>query len=174
MRHIVSYAARTIDVIAAMMAIAAIVLVCIEAGTRYLAPRYSVDWGTEVIIYLLVWATMLMAGRAAFENRHVAATVVVELLPKTVQSVLFAFAILVGIGFGVVLVVFGWDVVAFSDRLNILSDSSLRFPKAWYYLILPVAGALLAIGYLLRLWLFARSAEHRLPPRHGPGEGSEP
>lgn len=171
MRHILRYMTRFIDTIAAVMALAAIVLVCIEATTRYLATRYSVDWGTEVIIYLLVWATMLMAGRAAFENRHVAATVIVELLPKLVQSVLFAFSICIGIAFGVFLIIFGWDVVAFSDRLNILSDSSLRFPMAWYYMILPVAGALLVIGYLVRLWLFARHAEHRLPTRHGPGEG---
>lgn len=171
MRHFLSYTARFIDTVAAVMALAAIVLVCIEAATRYLATRYSVDWGTEVIIYLLVWATMLMAGRAAFENRHVAATVLVELLPKPVQSVLFAISIFVGIAFGVFVTIFGWDVVAFSDRLNILSDSSLRFPKAWYYMILPVAGALLVTGYLLRLWLFARYAEHRLPERHGPGDG---
>lgn len=170
MRHILSFTARFIDTIAAVMALAAIVLVCIEAATRYLAPRYSVDWGTEVIIYLLVWATMLMAGRAAFENRHVAATVIVELLPKRVQSILFAFSISAGVAFGTVLIIFGWEVVAFSDRLNVLSDSSLRFPKAWYYMILPVAGALLVTGYLVRLWLFARHAEHRLPKRHDPSE----
>ncbi|WP_298937248.1 TRAP transporter small permease [uncultured Ruegeria sp.] len=172
MRHILAIAARTIDTVASGMALAAIVLVCVEATTRYLAPRYSVDWGTEVIIFLLVWATMFMAGRAAFENRHVAATVIVELLPKPVQSSLFAVAILLGVAFGIVLIIFGWDVVAFSQRLNILSDSSLRFPKAWYYMIIPLAGALLVVGYALRLWLFARHAKHRLPPRHGPGEGN--
>lgn len=174
MSRVLQLLARVIDVLAAVMALAAIVLVCVEAGTRYLAPRYSVDWGTEVIIYLLVWATLLMTGRAAFENRHVAATVVVELLPKPVQSAFFVFAICAGIAFGAVLVIFGWDVVAFSDRLNILSDSSLRFPKAWYYMILPLAGALLVTGYLLRLWLLVQSPEHRLPPRHGSEEGVDP
>lgn len=166
--------AQGIDTVAAFLALAAIALTCWEAAVRYLAPRYAVDWGTDLIIFLLVWATFLMSARAAYENRHVAATVVVDLLPGPVRRALFLFSIVVGLGFGFILFLYGWDVVAFASMLNIKSDSSLRYPLAWYYLILPVSGFLLCSGYLLRLWLFARHDEHRLPPAHSRTEGQDP
>ena len=174
MTKLIRFLALAIDAIAAVMAIAAIALVCFEAVVRYFAPQYAVDWGVEVIVFLLVWATFLMAARSAFENRHVAATVLVDLMPPILRSVLFLFSLLVGLGFGLVLLRYGWDVVEFSDRLRLTSDSSLRFPLAWYYAILPLAGALLCAGYLLRLWLFARNRRDRLPPARTPMDGQDP
>ncbi len=174
MKQLLTLAARLIETVAALLALAAIGLTVYEAAARYLAPRYALDWATEVIIYLLVWAVFLMTARAAYENRHVAATVIVDLLPAPLRSVLYLFSLLVGVGFGAVLIRYGIDVVEFAARLSITGDSSLRFPLAWYYAILPVSGTLLIIGCGLRLWLYIRDAEGRLPPQHDPMGGTEP
>lgn len=167
-------AGNTLSVLSALMGLAAVVLICLEAGIRYFAPRLAVDWGTEVIIYLLVWAVFLTAAQTALEDRHVAATLVVDLLPRPLRSAAFLGAMVVGLGFGAVLLVYGWRVVEFSARLNITGDSSLRFPLAWYYMILPVAGGLLCLGYLIRILRFAVDRDARLPRRHDAMDGSDP
>lgn len=167
-------AGGALGVLSALMGLAAVVLTCLEAGIRYFAPHLAVDWGTEVIIYLLVWAVFLTAAQTALEDRHVAATLVVDLMPRPLRSAAFLGAILIGLGFGAVLLIYGWRVVEFSARLNITGDSSLRFPLAWYYMILPVAGGLLCLGYLIRLWRFVVEADARVPRKHDAMDGSDP
>lgn len=158
---------RLLDTIAAIFAVAAIVLVCIEATVRYVAPRHAVDWGGELIIYLLIWGVFLLSGRLPLEDRHVAATVVIDRLPRLARQAAYFFALAIGLGFGLVLTVSGYAVVEFAARLDLTSVSSLRFPMAVYYFILPAAGALMSLAYAAKIALFVASPDRRLPRHRG-------
>ncbi|SLN71068.1 Tripartite ATP-independent periplasmic transporters, DctQ component [Roseivivax jejudonensis] len=163
MGRIARLAATGLDLAGALLALVAIFLVTWEAGTRYVAARYSNDWGTEVVIYLLVWSAALVTARTAFETRHVSANVLIDLAPLRIRQAAFLVALVAGIAFGALLAVYGAEVVRFAIRFGTTGDSSLRLPMAWYYSVLPTMGALLSIGYGVRLARFVADPAARLP-----------
>lgn len=130
----------------------ALLLLCAVVITRYFFPHAFPDWGTEVIIYLTIWALFLSIGELALNAGHVNADFVVAQLSTRKQRVLGVLATLMGLTFSVLFFYQGYAVVEFAHMLGEEGDSTLRFPKWIYYLALPTGMALQCIAYLTRLW----------------------
>jgi len=145
----VTLAAR---MLAGVIALAALLLLCFEVIARYFMPAILPDWGSEVVIYLTVWALFLVVGELALNGGHVQADFVVDRLSKRWKARLGLLAAVAGLAFSVIFLWYGYEVVAFAHMLGEEGDSTLRFPKWIYYLALPAGMALQCLGYMARIW----------------------
>lgn len=131
----------------------ALLLLCFEVFGRYFAPSILPDWGSEIVIYLTVWALFLVAGELALDGGHVNADFVVERLDPVWKRRLGLVATIGGLVFSLTFLWYGWAVVDFAHMLGEEGESTLRFPKWLYYLALPIGMALQCLGYTARIWV---------------------
>lgn len=118
---------------------------------RYIDPAHSITWAEEVIVYIAVWAVMIVASNLVHTDGHVRPDLVLRLLPAPVQRWVETSNCLVAIIFCFGMVWYGWGVVNTALLLDQSSSSDLQFPMWIYYLALPVAGGLMLIRYIGRL-----------------------
>lgn len=122
---------------------------------RYLDPANAIGWAEEVIVYLIIWAVMIMSSQLVRTDGHVRPDLVLRLLPPQGQRVLEIFNCLVALGFCAGLVWYGWQIVDTAQMLDERSSTDLQFPMWIYDTALPVGGALMFLRYLMRLLRFA-------------------
>jgi TRAP-type C4-dicarboxylate transport system permease small subunit len=120
-------------------------------ATRYLAPKWALDWADEVTIYLVMWGIWLAASSLVENDRHVRADVLPHYLPASARRGLEIVCTLAALVFCAALAVSGLDAVDFAMMLGERSISSLRLPLWVYYACVPAGAALMTLRYLRRL-----------------------
>lgn len=135
---------------AAAMAIAAV-----QVFGRYIAPGASINWAEEVIVYIAVWAVMIVASQLVRHDAMVRPDLVLRLLPAGAQRWVEMFNCLIAIAFTFGMLWYGWTVVDTAVLLDQRSSSDLQFPLWIYYTALPVGGALMLGRYIIRLIRYA-------------------
>ena len=133
----------------------AMVIAAVQVFGRYIAPEHAITWAEEVIVYIAVWAVMIVASQLVRRDGHVRPDLVLRILPPGVQRWVEMFNCLVAIGFTAGMVWYGWDVVSTAVLLDQRSSSDLQFPIWIYYLSLPVGGGLMLLRYIARLLRYA-------------------
>jgi C4-dicarboxylate transporter DctQ subunit len=142
---------------------------------RYIDPEHAITWAEEVIVYIAVWAIMIVASDLVRTNGHVRPDLVLRVLPPQAQRWVETFNCLVAIAFTSGMVWYGWEVVDTAVLLDQSSSSDLQFPIWIYYLALPVGGGLMLLRYLARLYAYlfrfdprimtiGHAIEHEAPP----------
>lgn len=132
----------------------ALVLAVLQVFGRYLDPARAINWAEEVIVYIAVWAVMIVASDLVRTNGHVRPDLVLRLLRPQTQRWVEVFNCVVALGFTAGMVWYGWDVVNTALLLDQRSSSDLQFPMWIYYTALPVGGGLMLIRYLVRLYRY--------------------
>ena len=135
----------------------AMLIAVVQVLGRYLFPHYAITWAEEVIVYIMVWAVMIVASQLVRTDGHVRPDLVLRLLKPGTQRWVEAFNCLVAIVFTAGMVWYGKEVVDTALLFDQRSSSDLQFPIWIYYMALPVGGALMAGRYVIRLlrYLFA-------------------
>ncbi len=152
MRAFANRLTRTARILAGVAGLSALVLLCFEVVARYFVPSILPDWGSEIVIYLTIWALFLVVGELALNGDHVRADFVIDRLGGRSRWALGLLAALAGLAFSALFLWYGYEVVTFAHAFGEEGDSSLRFPKWIYYLSLPVGMALQCMGYIAWLW----------------------
>jgi len=129
----------------------ALVIAVLQVFGRYIDPEDAITWAEEVIVYIAVWAVMIVASDLVRTNGHVRPDLVLRLLPPQAQRWVEVFNCLVAIAFTFGMVWYGWVVVDTALLLDQRSSSDLEFPIWIYYAALPVGGGLMLIRYCMRL-----------------------
>jgi len=130
----------------------ALVIAVLQVFGRYIDPADAITWAEEVIVYVAVWAVMIVASDLVRTNGHVRPDLVLRLLGPQAQRWVESFNCVVALGFTFGMVWYGWDVVNTALLLDQRSSSDLQFPIWIYYLALPVGGGLMFIRYCVRLY----------------------
>ncbi|MDP4610157.1 MAG: TRAP transporter small permease [Opitutales bacterium] len=119
-------------------------------GSRYVLGNQA-RWSEELARLLMVWLALLGAALATREGQHLGLDVVVRQWPAEVQRLASMFVhCLVAIFALVIMAWGGWQLVA--DRFESGQMlPSLNISRAWFYLALPVSGALVALFSLENL-----------------------
>jgi len=138
-----------------LLGAAALVIAVVQVFGRYVDPARAINWGEEVIVYVAVWAVMLVASRLVRTDGHVRPDLVLRLLPAGGQRWVEMFNCLVAIAFTAGMVGYGWRVVGTALLLDQRSSSDLQFPLWIYYAALPTGGALMLIRYVIRFVRYA-------------------
>ncbi len=146
--------AKTEDFIMGILAMMALALIVFEVGARYFFPAILPDWGTEFVIYFVVWAVFIGGSALVEEGRHVRADIVVRLFGINTQRILEVLNCLAGIFFCGVVTWYAKDVVMFAFDMDERSESSILFPLFIYYLGLPIGMGLMTIRYVMRLYRY--------------------
>ncbi len=139
------------QIVVGLLGAFALVIAVLQVFGRYIDPANSITWAEEVIVYVAVWAVMLVASNLVGTDGHVRPDLVLRLLPAAAQRWVETFNCLVAIVFCFGMVWYGWEVVSTALLLDQTSSSDLQFPIWIYYLALPVGGGLMLIRYIVRL-----------------------
>lgn len=142
-------------VLAAVLMLVSFALVAWSVIMRYFLNQ-PIPWVDELVGYLLVGLVMMAAADALRRGEHIAVDVLtVRLGPRgrrITQAAGQVSVLLIGIG----LVIGGWQTVAFTKMLGIISTGYLSVPMYLPQMLIPVGGALLgltALGGLVRMAL---------------------
>lgn len=134
---------------------AALAIAVVQVFGRYIDPAGAITWAEEVIVYIMVWAIMIIASQLVRTDGQVRPDLVLRMLPAGVQRWIEVFNCLVAIAFTFGMVWYGWDVVSTAVLLDQRSSSDLQFPIWIYYTALPVGGGLMLVRYIIRLIRYA-------------------
>ncbi|MDE2581499.1 MAG: TRAP transporter small permease [Rhodospirillales bacterium] len=118
---------------------------------RYIDPADSINWAEEVIVYVMVWAIMIIASQLVRNDAMVRPDLVLRLLRPGVQRWVEVFNCLMALAFTFGMLWYGWAVVGTALLLDQTSSSDLQFPMWIYYTALPTGGALMFGRYTVRL-----------------------
>jgi C4-dicarboxylate transporter DctQ subunit len=138
-----------------LLGVFALAIAAVQVFGRYIDPAGAITWAEEVIVYVMVWAIMIIASQLARTDGHVRPDLVLRLLPAGAQRWVEMFNCLVAIAFTFGMVWYGQQVVSTALLLDQRSSSDLQFPIWIYYMALPVGGGLMLVRYLIRLWRYA-------------------
>ncbi len=138
-----------------LLGAAALIIAVVQVFGRYVDPSGAINWAEEVIVYVAVWAVMLISSQLVRRDGHVRPDLVLRLLKPQAQRWVEIFNCLVAIVFTTGMVWYGWRVVGTALLLDQRSSSDLQFPMWIYYAALPGGGALMLVRYIIRLIRYA-------------------
>jgi C4-dicarboxylate transporter, DctQ subunit len=148
---------RAEQTIAGLLGLAALLLAVWQVVSRYFFPEHAISFAEEVIVYLMIWAIMIVSSQLVRTDSHVRPDFVLNLAPLRVKRWLEVFNSLAAILFCAALTWYGWLVLGTSWQIDERSASDLRFPMWLYYAALPAGGVLMLARYLIRLAVLVAS-----------------
>jgi len=161
---------RAEQALVGVLGLAALAFALWQVLSRYFFPQASISYAEEVIVYLLIWAIMIISDQLVRTDSHVRPDVVRNFLPAFALRWIEVFNCAAAILFCGALTWYGWQIVETARALDEHSASDLQFPMWIYYAALPTGGALMAIRYAVRLTgLLASGDRHPLPSRRPGG-----
>jgi C4-dicarboxylate transporter, DctQ subunit len=146
---------RIEETLVGLLGLIALVIGVLQVVGRYVDPARAISYAEEVIVYLIIWAIMIVSSQLVRRDGHVRPDLVLRLLPPRYLRIAEIFNCLVAIVFCGALVWYGWEIVDTSLLINETSSTDLQFPMWIYYLSLPVGSALMLVRYVMRLARFA-------------------
>jgi C4-dicarboxylate transporter DctQ subunit len=151
------------------LGLAALAFALWQVLSRYLFPQESIGYAEEVVVYLVVWAIMIVSSQLVRTDSHVRPDVVLNLVSAGVARGMEIFNCVVAIAFCGALTWYGWQVVAIAALIDEHSASDLRFPMWIYYAALPTGGLLMLIRYAIRLAGLVATPVNAMPLRRPGG-----
>ncbi len=122
-----------------------------QAVSRYFFPQESISYAEEIIVYLVIWAIMIVSSQLVRTDSHVRPDLVLSVVPAAVARWMEAFNCVAAIAFCAALIWYGRQVVATALLIDEHSASDLQFPMWIYYAALPTGGLLMLVRYVMRL-----------------------
>ena len=122
-----------------------------QVVSRYFFAQKSISYAEEVIVYLMIWAIMIVSSQLVRTDGHVRPDLVLNIVPPNIARWMEVFNCTAAIVFCGALVWYGRQVVEIALLIDERSSSDLRFPMWIYYAALPAGGLLMAIRYSIRL-----------------------
>jgi C4-dicarboxylate transporter DctQ subunit len=157
---------RAEQTLVGVLGLAALAFALWQAVSRYFFPRESISFAEEVIVYLLIWAIMIVSSQLVRTDSHVRPDLVLNVVPPGVARWMEVFNCVAAILFCGALIWYGRQVVDIALLIDEHSPSDLRFPMWIYYAAQPTGGLLMLIRYVIRLvGLFSKSGRGAMAPR---------
>jgi C4-dicarboxylate transporter, DctQ subunit len=125
------------------------VLTCTQVVLRYVFST-GIDWSEEVTIYAAVWATFIGAAAGLRLNSHLIVDALVVWAPARLSVVLAKAGLAVTFLFGCAFAWYSGSLVIRTQQLGQLTPA-LQIPMWIVYLVMPLAGVLLAVRAALIL-----------------------
>ena len=139
---------RLAAAIGALALIASLALVFYSVLLRYLFNRPQ-PWIDELAGYLLVATVMLAAAEALRRDEHIAVDLMTAKLgPAGRRRVALAGFAAMAVTAALILAG-GWEMVAFSNMVGLISEGYLAVPKAWPESLVPIGAGLLLLAALV-------------------------
>lgn len=145
--------------LAKLMIVGMTVLIGVMVFMRYVMGM-GIRWANELALLLQVWFTFIAMALGVRKGLHISINIMPEKLSVTINWVLTKLHAVIIIGVGVVMVVYGRQLVISTMR-SVLPAMGLR--SGFLYLALPVGGALIILESVLDLFGINRRDEWLAP-----------
>jgi C4-dicarboxylate transporter, DctQ subunit len=141
-----------------VLAILATATVVYGTLSRYLLHEQP-SWTLEIVVYLIVWASVIMASHLMKEGGHVGADFVTTHLPQAVRRGVDVLTSLLALAFCLLViwlgVAYAYDAYDFGE----VSATSVRFPMWIAYAAVPSGALLLSLRLVQRLVMLIRNPD---------------
>lgn len=151
MRHAYERFVAALQLFSAALCLAMVSVVVVGVFYRYVMDDALV-WYDEFAGYVLVWLTMYGSAFTLARRKHIGFETLVEGLPPGARRAAEVFGHLCVLGFSLVLVVSGWQLVREMGEETAVSLPWVRM--AWVYSVMPISGVLMA---LVSAWQIAEA-----------------
>lgn len=125
------------------------VMLAFNVVTRY-GLGFNFPWSEELTRYTIIWVTFLGAGICARAGMHVRVDVLEQVAPPKLKQILGVISDLGGAFFALILLVLGWQLVAYVAR-NAQFSPAMMLPLWIVYLGIPIGCAAMVLAYVGRL-----------------------
>jgi len=142
---------RTEKFVTGLLAFIALIFAFYGVVMRYVFHN-APEWTEELIMYVLIWAVLLVSSTLAEERGHVGATFVVERFPPKVLRVVEIFTGFLALSFCVLICIGGYQIVWVAYDTDERSLTSLRIYLWIAYLAIPFGGTLIGGRYIKRIY----------------------
>jgi C4-dicarboxylate transporter DctQ subunit len=165
---------RVEQALVGVLGLAALAFALWQVLSRHFFPQDSISYAEEVMVYLLIWAIMIVSSQLVRTDSHVRPDLVLKVVPASLARSMEVFNCLAAIVFCGGLIWYGRQIVEIALLIDERSASNLRFPMWLYYAALPAGGLLMLIRYVVRLVAFVATSDASAPPRSHPGSHELP
>ena len=145
-----------------------------QVVSRYFFAQQSIGYAEEVIVYLMIWAIMIVSSQLVRTDGHVRPDLVLNVVPPNAARWMEIFNCAAAIVFCGALVWYGRQVVEIALLIDERSSSDLRFPMWIYYAALPAGGLLMLVRYVIRLVGLVTASDHNAMAARRPGSHEMP
>ncbi len=94
-----------------LLGLIALVIGLLQVIGRYIDPAQAISYAEEVIVYLIIWAIMIVSSQLVRRDGHVRPDLVLRLLSPRWLRIMEIFNCLVAIVFCAALVWYGYEIV---------------------------------------------------------------
>lgn len=108
-------------------------------------------WVDEISQWLIILGTLIGASVALRNNHHISVEMLYDRLPLRGRFMVTIFAHMVGLLFGIFVLRYGFELVAFVHKTGQKSTDTGIFLYIVYF-ILPLMGALLSMRFVVKLY----------------------
>jgi C4-dicarboxylate transporter, DctQ subunit len=136
--------------VAAASVLLSLVLVCYSVAMRYLAGAPE-PWVDEMVGYVLVASVMFAVAEALRRGEHISVDLLTQRLGPRARRGAHVLGLVAVAASAAILLVEGWDMVAFSRMVGIRSVGYLDLPIWTVQAMVPLGGALLLLAALAEL-----------------------
>src|SRR5215471_6556706 len=158
---------RAEQTIVGVLGLTALAFALWQIVSRYFFPQGAISYAEEVIVYLMIWAIMIVSSQLVDTDGHVRPDLVFNIAPGWLLRWMEMFSCTAAIMFCGALAWYGLQIVQTARQIEESSASDLRFPMWIYYAALPAGSALMTLRFAIRLAAIVRSPKEDLAPHPG-------
>lgn len=125
---------------------ALVVVLALQVFFRYVL-QIGLSWSEEVSRFFFIWFVYLSASYAVQAGTHIRVSLGVDLLPDRLKRPARMLSDLLWIGFNMIVIVSGVQLIATMVRYPVYS-TSLLLPLSAIYVIIPLSHALMIVRIL--------------------------
>jgi TRAP-type C4-dicarboxylate transport system permease small subunit len=153
MTRLSNFFGRLFDALAVLAALTLLVMVALVTADIVLRnlTRTGFPWANEVSEYALYGMTLLTAPWLLRRGQHVRIDLLLAVVPPRVAWLMEAAGDVIGFIVCMVMVRYGFHMMADSFRIGSITIKNLVFPEWWLLWPLPLCFALLAFEFAFRL-----------------------
>ena len=140
----------------AVLLLAMLAVVLVGVFYRYIINE-ALSWYDEFAGYTLVWLTMYGSVVALARGKHISFETLVEKFSAGAQRVAAAFSLLCILGFSVVVLVSGWELIVEMGGETAVSITEVKM--AWIYSVMPISAALMCLVCIIQIVTLFRHGE---------------
>ena len=169
--RLIGHVSTVCGVVASLIIFAAVLVTCQMIFVRGVLHRSTV-WQTEVVIYLMIAATLIGLPYVQKLRGHVGVDLLPTLLPASFRRALAGITLCVTMAMMAVMLWYGWDMWHLAWARGWKSETVVAVPLWIPYLAVPLGFALFVLQLAADLWLTVAGAP--MDAKGLPAIGPEP
>jgi TRAP-type C4-dicarboxylate transport system permease small subunit len=141
---------KVVTSIAVILFIISCTWMLIESISRQFFSK-SFSFTEELVVFSLIWAIFLTLGQSGKEGNHIFVDLFVMRFGKRMKKITAILSQLIGFLYGCFLIYVGINYVQHLLDTGITSNSSLRLPMSYVFLVVPIGMLFFALYYFQSL-----------------------